>query len=74
MFVNVKFGVVSSKVVIEEFFDGIELSVFVFIDGKNYKVLFIVKDYKCIGEGDMGLNIGGMGVIFLVFFVDDILM
>lgn len=69
-----KFGEVSEWVVIEVFLDGIEFFVFVLIDGKFYKILFIVKDYKCIGEGDIGLNIGGMGVIFLVFFVDDMLL
>jgi phosphoribosylamine--glycine ligase len=65
-----KFGEASSKVVIEEFLDGIELSVFVLTDGKNYKVLPKAKDYKRIGEGDTGLNTGGMGSISPVSFVN----
>ncbi|GHC44577.1 phosphoribosylamine--glycine ligase [Ulvibacter litoralis] len=69
-----KFGVASSKVVIEEFLDGIELSVFVLTDGKNYKVLPTAKDYKRIGEGDKGLNTGGMGAISPVPFADEVLM
>lgn len=69
-----KFGEASSKVVIEEFLDGIELSVFVLTDGKNYKVLPTAKDYKRIGEGDTGLNTGGMGAISPVPFVDEELM
>ncbi len=69
-----KFGEASSTVVIEEFLAGIELSVFVLTDGKNYKVLPTAKDYKRIGEGDTGLNTGGMGAISPVPFVDDILM
>lgn len=69
-----KFGTASSKVVIEEFLDGIEFSVFVLTDGKDYKVLPIAKDYKRIGEGDTGLNTGGMGAISPVSFVDDVLM
>lgn len=69
-----KFGEASSKVVIEEFLDGIELSVFVLTDGKNYKVLPTAKDYKRIGEGDKGLNTGGMGAISPVPFVDEELM
>jgi len=69
-----KFGQASSTVVIEEFLDGIELSVFVLTDGKNYKVLPTAKDYKRIGEGDIGLNTGGMGAISPVPFVDDLLM
>lgn len=69
-----KFGAASSKVVIEEFLDGIELSVFVLTDGKNYKVLPTAKDYKRIGEGDQGLNTGGMGAISPVPFADDTLM
>jgi len=60
--------------VIEEFLDGIEFSVFVLTDGKDYKVFPIAKDYKRIGEGDTGLNTGGMGAISPVSFVDDILM
>ncbi len=69
-----KFGEASSTVVIEEFLDGIELSVFVLTDGKNYKILPTAKDYKRIGEGDTGLNTGGMGAISPVPFVDDLLM
>ena len=69
-----KFGAASSTVVIEEFLDGIELSVFVLTDGENYKILPTAKDYKRIGEGDTGLNTGGMGAISPVPFVDDSLM
>ncbi|MFT5677872.1 MAG: phosphoribosylamine--glycine ligase [Planctomycetota bacterium] len=69
-----KFGDASTTVVIEEFLDGIELSVFVLTDGKNYKVLPTAKDYKRIGEGDKGLNTGGMGAISPVPFADDVLM
>ncbi|MFV8225324.1 phosphoribosylamine--glycine ligase [Christiangramia aquimixticola] len=69
-----KFGAASEKVVIEEFLDGIELSVFVLTDGKNYKILPTAKDYKRIGEGDTGLNTGGMGAVSPVPFADDILM
>ncbi|PQJ21879.1 phosphoribosylamine--glycine ligase [Tenacibaculum sp. SG-28] len=71
MLSNEKFGVASSTVVIEEFLDGIELSVFVLTDGINYKVLPSAKDYKRIGEGDTGLNTGGMGAISPVPFADD---
>lgn len=71
MLSNNKFGEASSKVVIEEFLDGIELSVFVLTDGKNYKVLPSAKDYKRIGEGDTGLNTGGMGAISPVPFADE---
>ena len=74
MLSNSKFGAASATVVIEEFLDGIELSVFVLTDGKNYKILPTAKDYKRIGEGDKGLNTGGMGAISPVPFVDDILM
>jgi phosphoribosylamine--glycine ligase len=70
MLADAKFGDASSKVVIEEFLDGIELSVFVLTDGKNYKILPSAKDYKCIGEGDTGLNTGGMGAISPVPFAD----
>lgn len=66
-----KFGSASEKVVIEEFLDGIEFSVFVLSDGKSYKILPIAKDYKRIGEGDTGLNTGGMGAISPVPFVND---
>lgn len=65
-----KFGDASATVVIEEFLDGIELSVFVLTDGKNYKILPTAKDYKRIGEGDKGLNTGGMGAISPVPFAD----
>ena len=74
MLVDAKFGEASSKVVIEEFLDGIELSCFVLTDGKNYKILPTAKDYKRIGEGDTGLNTGGMGAISPVPFVDEALM
>lgn len=70
MLADAKFGTASAKVVIEEFLDGIELSVFVLTDGKNYKVLPAAKDYKRIGEGDSGLNTGGMGAISPVPFAD----
>lgn len=68
---ELKFGDASSKVVIEEFLTGIELSVFVVTDGKNYKILPSAKDYKRIGEGDTGLNTGGMGAVSPVPFADD---
>ena len=58
MLAHEKFGAASAKVVIEEFLDGIELSVFVLTDGNSYKVLPTAKDYKRIGEGDQGLNTG----------------
>lgn len=74
MLVDEKFGQASAKVVIEEFLDGIELSVFVLTDGKNYKILPTAKDYKRIGEGDTGLNTGGMGAISPVPFADEVLM
>ena len=74
MLVDAKFGSASSKVVIEEFLDGIEFSCFVLTDGKNYKILPTAKDYKRIGEGDTGLNTGGMGAISPVSFVNDALM
>jgi phosphoribosylamine--glycine ligase len=74
MLVDAKFGSASAKVVIEEFLDGIELSCFVVTDGKNYKILPTAKDYKRIGEGDTGLNTGGMGAISPVPFVDTTLM
>ena len=67
-----KFGEASSTVVIEEFLDGIELSVFVLTDGKSYKILPSAKDYKRIGEGDTGLNTGGMGAISPVPFADQL--
>ncbi|TXE12197.1 phosphoribosylamine--glycine ligase [Algoriphagus aquimarinus] len=70
MLLDKKFGEASSKVVIEEFLTGIELSVFVATDGKNYKILPEAKDYKRIGEGDTGLNTGGMGAVSPVIFAD----
>jgi phosphoribosylamine--glycine ligase len=74
MLVHQKFGQASSKVVIEEFLDGIELSCFVLTDGKNYKILPTAKDYKRIGEGDTGLNTGGMGAVSPVPFADAVLL
>ena len=74
MLVHSKFGTASSKVVIEEFLDGIELSCFVLTDGKNYKILPTAKDYKRIGEGDTGLNTGGMGAVSPVPFADAVLL
>lgn len=74
MLVDAKFGDASSKVVIEEFLDGIELSCFVLTDGKSYKILPTAKDYKRIGEGDTGLNTGGMGAVSPVPFADEELM
>ena len=68
MLVDAKFGAASNKVVIEEFLDGIELSCFVLTDGKNYKILPTAKDYKRIGDGDTGLNTGGMGAVSPVPF------
>lgn len=68
MLVNAKFGQASTKVVIEEFLKGIELSVFVLTDGKSYRILPEAKDYKRIGEGDTGLNTGGMGAVSPVPF------
>ncbi|WP_431133115.1 phosphoribosylamine--glycine ligase [Psychroserpens mesophilus] len=71
MLVDAKFGEASSKVVIEEFLDGIELSCFVLTDGKHYKILPTAKDYKRIGEGDTGLNTGGMGAVSPVPFATE---
>src|SRR5690554_164830 len=70
MLAHSKFGDASSRVVIEEFLGGIELRVFVLSDGKNYKILPTAKDYKRIGEGDTGLNTGGMGAVSPVPFAD----
>ena len=70
MLIGEKFGQASTKVVIEEFLDGIELSCFVLTDGKSYKLLPTAKDYKRIGEGDTGLNTGGMGAVSPVPFAD----
>jgi phosphoribosylamine--glycine ligase len=74
MLVDSKFGAASTTVVIEEFLDGIELSCFVLTDGKGFKVLPTAKDYKRIGEGDTGLNTGGMGAISPVPFADKTFM
>jgi phosphoribosylamine--glycine ligase len=74
MLLHEKFGTASAKVVIEEFLDGIELSCFVLTDGKNYKILPTAKDYKRIGEGDTGLNTGGMGAVSPVPFADAVLL
>ncbi|MGB0260100.1 MAG: phosphoribosylamine--glycine ligase [Flavobacteriaceae bacterium] len=72
MLADAKFGAASQKVVIEAFLDGIELSCFVLTDGKSYKILPMAKDYKRIGEGDTGLNTGGMGAVSPVPFADDV--
>ncbi|MGZ3938405.1 MAG: phosphoribosylamine--glycine ligase [Flavisolibacter sp.] len=69
-----KFGDAGKRVVVEEFLKGIELSVFVLTDGKNYLLLPEAKDYKRIGEGDTGLNTGGMGAISPVPFADEVFM
>lgn len=74
MLTGKKFGKASEKLVIEEFLKGIELSVFVLTDGKNYITLPSAKDYKRIGEGDTGLNTGGMGAISPVPFADEAFM
>ena len=71
MLLNSKFGKSSEKVIIEEFLSGIEMSCFILFDGKNYKILPYAKDYKRIGEGDTGLNTGGMGSISPVDFLDE---
>ena len=71
MLVDSKFGAASARVVIEEFLSGIELSVFVLTDGVSYKILPAAKDYKRIGEGDTGLNTGGMGAISPVPFANE---
>lgn len=68
------FGEASKTVVIEEFLSGIECSVFVLTDGESYKILPVAKDYKRIGEGDTGLNTGGMGAVSPVSFADDVFM
>lgn len=69
-----KFGEAGKKVVVEDFLEGIELSVFVLTDGKNYVLLPEAKDYKRVGEGDTGLNTGGMGAISPVPFADETFM
>jgi phosphoribosylamine--glycine ligase len=74
MLVDKKFGEASTKVLIEEFLSGIELSVFVLTDGKDYVILPEAKDYKRIGEGDTGPNTGGMGAISPVPFADEAFM
>ena len=74
MLVEEKFGNASTKVVVEEFLQGIELSCFVLTDGESYKILPTAKDYKRIGEGDQGLNTGGMGAISPPPFVDSYFM
>jgi len=71
MLIDSKFGESSKKVVVEEFLKGIEMSCFVIFDGKNYITLPYAKDYKRIGEGDVGLNTGGMGSISPVSFIDE---
>ena len=70
MLLDAKFGEASSRVVVEQFLDGIELSVFVLTDGESYKILPEAKDYKRIGENDQGLNTGGMGAVSPVPFAD----
>ena len=70
MLVDAKFGEASSRVVVEQYLDGIELSVFVLTDGNSYKILPEAKDYKRIGENDEGLNTGGMGAVSPVPFAD----
>lgn len=74
MLTHEKFGSASATVVIEEFLDGIELSVFALTDGKDYILLPTAKDYKRIGEGDTGLNTGGMGAVSPAVFADDAFM
>jgi phosphoribosylamine--glycine ligase len=74
MLLEAKFGDAGSTVVIEEFLDGLEFSVFALTDGEDYVILPVAKDYKRIGEGDTGLNTGGMGAISPVSFVNDIMM
>lgn len=70
MLVNKQFGEASSRVVVEQFLEGIEISVFVLTNGKDYQVIGHAKDYKRIGEGDTGLNTGGMGCVSPVPFAD----
>jgi phosphoribosylamine--glycine ligase len=74
MIINKQFGEASSKVVIEEFLQGIEVSVFALTDGESYQIIGHAKDYKRIGEGDTGLNTGGMGCVSPVPFMDDVFM
>ena len=74
MIQRAKFGEASKKVVVEEFLQGIEISVFVLTDGKNYVMLPEAKDYKRVGEGDTGPNTGGMGAVSPVPFADEVFM
>ncbi len=74
MIIRQQFGAASSKVVVEEFLHGIEVSVFVLTDGKDYQIIGHAKDYKRIGEGDTGLNTGGMGCVSPVPFMDEAFM
>ena len=74
MIVGKQFGAASSKVVVEEFLDGIEISVFALTNGKDYQIIGHAKDYKRIGERDTGLNTGGMGCVSPVPFADDAFM
>jgi len=69
-----KFGNAGNRIVIEEFLDGMEVSVFFVTDGKSYKIIPSAKDYKRVGEGDVGLNTGGMGAVSPVPFVDELFM
>ena len=71
MLIDAKFGNASEVVVIEEFLDGMECSVFAITDGKDYRLLPVAKDYKRIGEGDKGLNTGGMGCVSPCFYADE---
>jgi len=74
MIIHKQFGEASSKVVIEEFLQGIEVSVFALTDGHHYQIIGHAKDYKRIGEGDTGLNTGGMGCVSPVPFMNDAFM
>jgi phosphoribosylamine--glycine ligase len=74
MIQNKQFGAASSKVVVEQFLEGIEVSVFALTDGSNYQIIGHAKDYKRIGEGDTGLNTGGMGCVSPVPFMDEAFM
>ncbi len=74
MIINQQFGDASSKVVIEDFLEGIEVSVFALTNGIDYQIIGHAKDYKRIGEGDTGLNTGGMGCVTPVPFMDDLFM
>ncbi len=74
MILHKQFGDASSRVVVEQFLSGIEISVFVLTDGKDYKIIGHAKDYKRIGVGDTGLNTGGMGCVSPVPFADDVFM